>query len=52
MAARWWARRNGPHKRVLQDEANDVSTISVCGVYQPRVIRVDKLLMPTMQVRE
>jgi uncharacterized surface protein with fasciclin (FAS1) repeats len=45
-----WARMNGPRTIVLQDEANNVSTISVYDVYQSNgVIQVvDKVLMPKM----
>jgi uncharacterized surface protein with fasciclin (FAS1) repeats len=45
-----WARMNGPHNIVLQDESNNVSTISVYDVYQSNgVIQViDKVLLPKM----
>ena len=45
-----WARMNGPHNIVLQDESNKVSTISVYDVYQSNgVIQViDKVLLPKM----
>ena len=45
-----WARMNGPHNIVVQDEAGGVATISVCDVYQSNgVIHVvDKVLMPKM----
>jgi uncharacterized surface protein with fasciclin (FAS1) repeats len=45
-----WARMNGPRNIVLQDEANNVSTISVYDVYQSNgVIQVvDKVLMQKM----
>jgi uncharacterized surface protein with fasciclin (FAS1) repeats len=45
-----WARMNGPHNIVLQDESNNVSAISVYDVYQSNgVIQViDKVLLPKM----
>jgi uncharacterized surface protein with fasciclin (FAS1) repeats len=45
-----WFRMNGPRNIVVQDEANNVSTISVYDVYQSNgVIHViDKVLMPKM----
>jgi hypothetical protein len=45
-----WARMNGPRNIVLQDEANNVSTISVCDVYQSNGATqvVDKVLMRKM----
>jgi uncharacterized surface protein with fasciclin (FAS1) repeats len=41
---------NGPRNIVLQDEANNVSTISVYDVYQSNgaIQVVDKVLMPKM----
>ncbi|MEO7503500.1 MAG: fasciclin domain-containing protein [Gemmatimonadaceae bacterium] len=45
-----WARMNGARNIVVQDEANNVSTVSVYDVYQSNgVIHVvDRVLMPKM----
>jgi hypothetical protein len=45
-----WARMNGPRNIVLQDKANNVSTILVYDVYQSNGVMqvVDRVLMPKM----